>query len=268
MRIKKTITGLIISLQNVYALTLHSQLLFNILFCPMPLQKEYDEVIKPEIEALVAEVTAALVDKPSLNVYYKGWRVFFSPVLARPKVLFVGINPGNGQSGNIDLTFWGRKEIFEYTNPAYNFVLARETRAAFEQAGLTDVLATAAVKTNYFFLSTTRAADLFALAYGLGRAAAGQEELLGDKLFRKSAEWTRRLIELLAPQTIVCEGKAAYEYVQALFPAEGRVHTWENNCGYTLFPDQTTVLVGYSRLMSHIRDKNELAQLLKRFVVV
>lgn len=232
----------------------------------MSLHRAYEESIRPEIEALVAEVAAALEKNPALRVYYQGWRVFFSPVFARPKVLFIGINPGNGQSGNIDLTYWGQKEIFEYTNPAYSFTLARETRAAFEEAGLADVLATAAVKTNYFFLSTTRAADLYALAQGLGRAAGGQEEQLGDKLYRKSAEWTRRLIELLAPQTIVCEGKVAYEYVQALFPAEGRVQVWEQNCGYTLFSNQPLVLIGYGRLMSRIRNRAALAQLLKRFV--
>lgn len=228
-------------------------------------QEEYDGRIRPEIEALFAEVAAAVEANPAVQPLFKGWRVFFGPVIAQPKVLLIGINPGNGQAGIQDADFWGSDWEFEYTQ--YNYPLARETREMFAAAGLADVLATTTVKTNYCFLSTTKATELEQLTDGLGRTADGQEDL-GARVYRKSDEWTLRLIGLLNPQTVVCEGKIAYDWVRRLFPAHSPDERWDKGqpCGYAAFPEQGLTLVGYSRSLIGIVNKPAAADLLRRLV--
>jgi len=52
--------------------------------------------LKNDIEAFVEDFRAD--DEVSRNVdkYYKGIQVFFSPLVYKPKVMFLGINPGAG----------------------------------------------------------------------------------------------------------------------------------------------------------------------------
>ena len=231
------------------------------------IQHEYDCHIRPEIESLFAEVAAAVEANPTVQPFFKGWRVFFGPVLANPKVLLIGINPGNGQEGSRDADFWSSDLEFEYTQ--YDYALARETREMFAAAGLSQVLAAATVKTNYCFLSTTRLAELVQLTDGLGRTADGQEDL-GTRVYHKSEEWIQRLIALLNPQVVVCEGSTAFKWVRPLFPTQSVEEAWDKGqkCGYAVFGDRAPVLIGYERLNSRIRNKAAAAELLKRFVTL
>ena len=232
----------------------------------MNIQNTYDSAIRPEIETLDAEIQKAISGNALIEEYHKGWRVFFSPVIHRPKVLLIGINPGAGQAGVKDFDFWDETFLFEYVNPEENnYALARETIDAFSQASLVDVLETSTVKTNFYFLSTTKESELYEITSHLGRALDGNQEMLGDKVFRKSAEWTKRLIDLIEPGVIVCEGKGAYEKVTELFPEYGE-SDWTNDCGYTIVPASNLVIIGYGRMSSRIRNKPELANLLKRFI--
>lgn len=199
----------------------------------MNIQEAYEGTIKPQIEALAKEVDQAIGDEGSAKELHQGWRVFFSPVIHKPKVLLIGINPGAGQAGAKDFDFWDGSEMFEYTNPEYSFALARETREAFAEAGLIEVLTSSTVKTNFFFLSTANEDDLYKITTHLGRSTGKSQELLGDKIFHKSAQWTKELIALLQPEVIVCEGKTAYNNVTDLFPEYGE-HAWDDDCGYTI----------------------------------
>ena len=231
----------------------------------MSIQNTYESTIKPEIEALDAEIQKAISGNALIEEHHKGWRVFFSPVIHRPKVLLIGINPGAGQAGVKDFDFWDDTQQFEYTNPKYSFSIARETVDAFSQASLTAVLETSTVKTNFYFLSTTKESELYEITSYLGRTLNGNHEMLGDKVFRKSAEWTKRLIGLIEPGVILCEGKEAYQKVTELFP-EYSESNWANDCGHTIVPTNNLVIIGYSRRLSQIRNKPELAKLLNRFV--
>jgi hypothetical protein len=228
-------------------------------------QEEYETSIRPEIDTLVAEVVAAIEANPAVQPFYQGWRVFFGPVLVQPKVLLIGINPGNGQADIVDTEFWGNELLFEYLQ--YDYTLARETREVFVAADLAEVLATATMKINYCFLSTTQANELEQLTDGLGRTTDQQEDL-GTRVYHKSDEWTKRLISLVSPQVIVCEGKMAYEAVRPLLPAQSAEEAWGHSqeCGFALFPELGLTLIGYSRRRSRIRNKSALAALLRRFV--
>lgn len=233
----------------------------------MDIQNEY-KIIQSQIEAFAKEVDLAVSKDTEIQGYHQGWRVFFSPVVHKPKVLLIGINPGAGQAGVKDFEFWDGSEQFEYTNPKYNFALARETTDAFNQAGLADVLKNSTVKTNYFFLSTTSEKDLYKITDYLGRGSDEHGEKLGESIFTKAGTWTKKLIELIQPEVIVCEGKEAYQNVTDLFPDYGDYAEWQDGVAYTAVPANNLVIIGYSRLFSNIKDKAALAALLKKFVKV
>jgi uracil-DNA glycosylase len=234
--------------------------------------EQYDQLIRPEIESLIKEVEAALPQDSVMREACKGWRVFFSPLISKPKILFIGINPGNGQEGMIDLDYHDKErleylqywddETQRYIESTYS--LAKETKEAFKLAGLSEVLEESAVKTNFFFLSTVAEKDLYTLTTYLGRGKS--EVLLGDKIFSKAYEWTRKLIEIIEPQIVICEGKTAYNNVTDLFPVFGEWKDWEDNCAYTLVPTQNLAIIGYSRTFSNINNKPALASLLQRFI--
>lgn len=231
----------------------------------MNIQLQYEAKIRPEIEYFAEKVSIAIESNQFIKQYDKGWRVFFSPVVHKPKVLLISINPGAGQSGTKDFGFWDGSEIFEYTNPEYSFSLARETNAVFNQAGLAEVLKNSTVKTNYFFLSATYEKDLYRITDYLGRVVNETIERLGELVFTKSAEWTRQLIKLIQPEVIVCEGKGAYDNVISLFHNFGE-YNWKEGCGYATVTDEKLVIIGYSRRFSIIRNKPALIELLKQFV--
>ncbi len=238
----------------------------------MTIHENYNHLIKPEIEALKDEVESALSKVGPVADYLKGWRVFFSPLLEKPKVLFIGINPGAGEEGDDledDKDRLEYLQYFDYEAEAYReatYSLARETKAVFRSAGLFEALEKSAVKTNFFFLSTTTEKEVYKITDFLGRSK--HHELLGDKVFAKAADWTRRLIELIEPEIIICEGKSTYNNVTdlALFQEYGEWQNWDNGLAYTTVLKQNLIIIGYSRRFSSIRNKEGLAKLLQQFL--
>ena len=80
-------------------------------------------------------------------------------------------------------------------------------------------------------------------------------------LWEKSAEWTKRLISIVSPKTIICEGKSAFDNVYfCLFnenvdwSGEATIEVKKN--GFHL--------IGYKRRFSNIEDKDSLSALLKK----
>jgi hypothetical protein len=234
------------------------------------IQEKYDNEIKLGIKSFISEVENELLKDESIKGLFKGWRVFFSPLIHMPKVLFIGINPGNGQSGVTDLDYFkdsSKLEYIEYENKSGSYIqstysLARETKEVFNEANLLEVLENSSVKINFFFLSTTSERDLYRLTDFLGRGG----EKIGEQLFRKSAEWTRQLIKLIEPEVVICEGRQAFKNVTDLFK-KSEPESWANNCGYVkVKSNKELVILGYSRRWSRIRNKDELIKLLKRFL--
>ena len=59
------------------------------------MEKSYSE-IKIEIQELLAEIESDENLSKILNKYYKGIQVLLSPLIYKPKFMFIGINPGAG----------------------------------------------------------------------------------------------------------------------------------------------------------------------------
>lgn len=133
----------------------------------------------------------------NLDIFHK---VFLSPFYSETKILFIGINPGEGEKINCV----EESDKFEYLE--YDFKLARETREVFKIANKSHLLDENVVKTNFYYLVTKSEKDIYQFTDKLPKD-------LRDEFFLKSYEWTNWIVKLTNPKIIICEGKTAYENV-------------------------------------------------------
>ena len=163
---------------------------------------------------------------------YKGTMILYSELIYNPDFMFIGINPGAGFYNSTGIKYRPEEldpdDEFEYVAAGkygWDYTLARQTRAAFEQSRYKDCLQRA-VKTNLFYTATSNQKEMLELL-----------NLLRDKFhvdhFIKSVVWTKHLISIINPKVIICEGKWV---VEILFMAPPRAldftfrDTWESNC--------------------------------------
>lgn len=215
------------------------------------------KIIKSEIDDLYIKAFSAVTNKPILKSLFKGWKVFFSPLLFKPNVLFIGINPGNGEEGVYDSEYSDKGEL-EYLHS--NYVLAEETKIVFEMAGRFEALYNSS-KTNYYYLATTSAMEIFKITDFLGR---GSEIDLGERLIVNARKWTKQLIEIMEPEVIICEGSQAYANVTDLFQESIKM---EKDVEHVYVDEIGANIIGYKRISySRIKDKVMLADRIKALI--
>lgn len=212
---------------------------------------EYEK-FKNEISDIHTKSFNALSLNPELLLILKGWKVFYSPLLYKPKVLFIGINPGGGESGVYDCEHTDKGEL-EYLH--YDYTLARETKEVFKNADRYELLFNA-VKINYYYLATSNVAEMFKLTDFLGR---GSVDHLGEQIMLNARKWTKRLIEIMEPEIIVCEGAEAYANVTDLFINRIKM---EENVENIFVEEINAQIIGYKRIYSNIKGKVKLSEVL------
>ena len=207
------------------------------------LHSSYNQLMKE-----VAEFKEALEHSsiyPKVRDKYKGFQILFSPLQSQPDFMFVGINPGAGFF-NSTRELANRlvpEENMEYVNS--NYALARETKKLFELMGLTNGDLSRAVKTNFYFLATENERDLNEII-----------NFLDPMDFeKKSKDWNKRLIQMIQPKIIICEGKSAYTKV---LQHDNLKQNWDGDVAYTNW--NGIHVVGYKRRFSNIRGKEELSR--------
>ena len=213
--------------------------------------------LKIEIEQLYDEVYKAVDNEPRIKELFKGWKVLYSPLIYKPDVMFIGINPGPGEEGVFDCDYEDKGEL-EYLH--YDYDLANETKSVFEMSNKFDLLYNA-VKTNFYYLATSEPKDIFKITDFLGR---GDDTKLGEQLLKSSWRWTKRLIEIIEPKLIVCEGADAFRNVTDLFIGAMKMN--ENVESIYIEEIQATI-IGYKRIHSKIKEKELLAEKLMKLSV-
>jgi hypothetical protein len=152
---------------------------------------------------------------------YKGCQILFSPLLYQPEFLLIGFNPGGGYfkwHGQIVEEFDPMQALEYYLN---NHRLGEQTKSLFEMAGRAKDLEKSTVKINIYPWATDNVADF----KGLMKMLPSD---LSSKLFHLSRTWTKNLIEIIQPNTVICEGFKAFDEVQILFPDKIEVYKEEN----------------------------------------
>jgi uracil-DNA glycosylase len=212
------------------------------------IENDYQK-LKDEIETFVEDFrrddyTSRIVDK-----YWKGIQVLFSPLIYKPKVMFIGINPGAG-------FFNWKKQPVKRFNPLINneyycsdYRLAQQTQKLFELSDLGKEELKNTVKTNCFFFATNNQKELFQML----------SHLKSKDVYAKSARWTDQLVDLVQPEIIICEGKSAFNE----FIKNKNVYSTmrSDNVLYTTLGNKK--VLGYKRNFSNISNIEEVAAELK-----
>jgi len=196
---------------------------------------------------------------------YGGFYIWDSKFIENPKIMFVGINPGNGNpnnNGSITIKPEEQMSYLEYLDGEnLSYTLARETVEAFELSGysrteLRELFNDKSVKTNLYYLITSNENDI--------ANCLNQVENNGyDNYKNQSKDWTNDLINILKPKVLICEGKSVFNHFK-----DNNSNTdfkWENDCGSFKLNDDT-IVIGYSRRFSNIRNKNGLSELIIKHI--
>jgi hypothetical protein len=201
-----------------------------------------------EVADFKAELESAQIFSKVKDTY-KGFQILYSPLQYQPDFMFVGINPGAGHfnsTGELANRLAPEKTM-EYVYE--NYSLATETKKLFAQLGLTNADLSKAVKTNFYFLATENEKDLNKIITFL-------DEMDFEK---KSKDWNNRLLKMIQPKIIICEGKSAYTKV---LQHDHLNENWDGDVAYSNW--NGIHVVGYKRLFSNIKGKDKVSEVVLR----
>lgn len=164
------------------------------------LNNEY-KAISEEVKDFVTTHNGILTSFPN----YKGVQILYSELKHKPKFMFIGINPGAGyyKKYGQNVEKYDAAEGLEYIEETYT--LGEETKHLFDLAGCFNDLF-GAVKTNWTFLATPNSGNLDHLLTSL----LNEHKI---NLYTTSDSWVKRLIEIVQPEIILCEGKKAFDRI-------------------------------------------------------
>ena len=214
----------------------------------MKLHSNFSEVSE-EASFVHHQIVEAAKENPEIQSLYKGCQLLFSPLLARPKILLIGFNPGGGYynwHGKIVEEFQPMEALEYYLN---KHPLGEQTKSLFRQAGREENLQHHTVKTNFYYWATDNVTDFNRLMKLL-------PEELSRKIFHLARVWTEQLIDALQPELIIAEGFKAFDEVEVLFPEKVKLEKEENLRSFEI-PGGMKVL-GYKRNQGSIVGKEAI----------
>lgn len=188
-----------------------------------------------------------------INEIYKGCQILFSPLLEKPEFLLIGFNPGGGYHkwhGKIVEQFDPMTALEYYLN---KHSLGEQTKSLFNMAGKEDELRNSTVKINFYPWATDNIADFNELMSLLPKK-------LSFQLFELARMWTKKIIEIVKPSTIICEGFKAFDEVQVLFPEKYEQEQSDFHRSFMI--GQETLVVGYKRNQGSILNKENIKDII------
>lgn len=229
------------------------------------MNQEYIKWEKQVRDAL-QELKKDLDENEMAKSLYNGFYIWDSKFIVEPEVMFIGINPGDGNPNNnryVKVKPAENMSYLEYwdeNNTTYT--LARETLEVFEKAGyskdaLRVLLNEQSVKTNFYYIITKNQGEITKCLNSLGRGRF-------KKYWLQSFHWTGELIEIIKPKVIICEGKNSFDEISGMMECD--TAKWEDDCAVAQVPERKLVIIGYKRNYSNIVNKEKLAELIREFV--
>lgn len=206
-----------------------------------------------EVQKLHLKIKECAKNSTDITSLYKGYQIWFSPIIEKPKVLLIGFNPGAGYYN------WGGKivEQFEPLTALEYYLsdhkLANQTKKLFQLMENEDVLKYHTVKTNFYFFATSNVSDFKKLTKLL------PQEITKD-IFHLARIWTKHIIDSVKPSLILCEGIEAFKEVSVLF--NNKIN-FEKSKIHQQFQDNETIVFVYKRNRSSIIEKNQIGLILK-----
>ena len=207
--------------------------------------------ITEEIKLYHSLILKECQNNSRINEIYKGCQILFSPLFEKPEFLLIGFNPGGGYHkwhGKIVEQFEPMPALEYYLN---KHSLGEQTKSLFSIAGKEEELRNSTVKINFYPWATDNVTDFNELMRLLPKN-------LSSKLFALARVWTKTIIEILEPNTIVCEGFKAFDEVQVLFPEKYKQESSENHKSF--LKGQETLVLGYKRNQGSIIGKEAIIE--------
>ncbi len=211
------------------------------------MEKSYNEIIL-EVKDFLDKFENDKNLKKVAKKYFRGIQILFTPLIQNPKFMFIGINPGAGYFNNEGKKINNVKRFSPMQNSEYvgqEYRLAKETRKLFELARISKMELKNSVKSNYYFLATKNTNDLLKLI----------KELEKHEIEKLSEKWIYKLVEIVKPEYIICEGKTVFEkFTKSNVSQDEEVYFKEF---------RNLKVIGYKRKFSFIVNKEKVAKLLK-----
>lgn len=208
---------------------------------------KYNE-LKFEVETFLNKIESDESLQVVLKKYFRGIQVLFTPLNYKPKFMFIGINPGAGYYNNEREKGKNVKRLSPMKNTEYvgqKYRLATETRKLFELAEIPQTYLKNSVKSNFYFLATKNSNELSKLLIGLEKY----------NIESVSEMWINKLVEIVEPEFIICEGKSAFEkFTKSTVLKNDEVYFKKIG---------NLKVIGYKRYLSNILNKEKVVNLLK-----
>lgn len=230
--------------------------------------KELKE-IDDEIHNFIEKIKLATQNDAEITIRLKGWKIFYSPKIQNADILLIGINPG---SGELDSAFKYHNEnykIIEYLIEDRNkYKLARDTFSIFEKMNRLEMLEKRTAKINSRFYATTSVNSMIEFESIL---ELNYSELYGE-LMSNSKRWLLKVIELVNPKIIVCEGFSAFSFLDNEIYPEGEDWEYSLQSDYNVFKSYKRksdglILFGYTRSYKYL-DTEKISQELHRLLTL
>jgi hypothetical protein len=200
---------------------------------------------------------------------YNGFYLWDSKLIINPEVMFIGINPGDGNpKNNKSMKFEPEYQMsyLEYLNGENDsYTLARDTVELFQSVGfennrLKNFLNEKTIKTNFHFIITKNLSTIKECLSYIGKY---------NEFIKKSFEFIGELIQIIKPKLIIAEGKYSFDMLKEFYTPDEYEYKWENDCGSLIIKNEKFDIIGYSR--SHLKhleviNKPEFAKLLKSYI--
>lgn len=222
------------------------------------LEMENKELKKLKNE--VAEFYTKLGNELNMDINYK---IFFSKFSENAEILFIGINPGAGEQ----IKNTNAEEIFEYLLD-YNYPLLKDTVKAFKEAGYPNLLEkldkeNKIVKINsiYYVDKEIIEGDNIRIDDFTNLLSKEQHK----EFYQKSYDWTYKMIQLIKPKLIICEGKIAYTNVYIGIPTSEINKIDIGGVFITKYENLEFTMLSYSRKFpsSGIKNLENFSEVLK-----
>ncbi len=221
---------------------------------------EYSKLFS-EVQGLIYLVN----NDPEMKQKPTGWRIMYSPIIPKAKVLLMGINPGAGMK-NVTIDY-PNPQLEYLNNLEYNYKLAGQTVELFRRIGKFDVLEQHTAKTNIHYYVSKGMTDFRKIFWAIDDIIKSNSGGSKDYL-SLSYSWNKAMIyDIIDPQVIICEGKGAYDYVLGLMAQSIELkveENWDGFCGLHKAGDKW--ILGYSRRYSDIKNINRVAAVLERIL--
>jgi len=179
---------------------------------------------------------------------YKGTAILYSNYVFKPDIMFIGINPNGGFYNQTKQKYQENEldpvDCLEYLED-YGGNLSNNTVDIFSKTKYFEKLGTA-VKTNLFYTATNNQNELYEFMGIINEKYNINYQELSQK-------WTRKIIDIFKPRTIICEGKKVLDNICDLYNCD---FEYLDNIGIS--KTQNMNIIGYSRLYSHIKNPSGL----------